>query len=222
MKNKGFLIVFEGGDVSGKGTQTQLLADRLRSLGYPAQIVKFPRYGTFTGNMIAEALANKLKISELTMALLYAIDRFEGQKELSALLEQGWIIIADRYVYSNIAHQTPILQKHFQNEDECMKWLAGLEKNMVQAPDLVIYLDVDPEVGFQRFKEERDIYESEKNHQILSRNVYLKMLDMAESENDILGNQTKWFKFDATNHMREVHNGIWKLVEPLVKEKQDF
>lgn len=221
MRQRGLLIVFEGVDISGKGTQTQILADRLRSLGYPAQIMKFPRYGTFTGNMIAEALSNKLKISELATPLLYAIDRIEGQKELKALLNQGWIIIADRYVYSNIAYQTPILCKSFQSEEACMKWLFELEKNLIEVPDVVIYLDIDPNIGLDRFRSEKDAYENEEL-QIFVRNIYQKMFDMAKSGNELFGNNTKWFHVDASKHMREIHNEIWKVVEPIIKVRQDI
>ena len=111
MRNKGKLIVFEGIDGSGKGTQTKKLFNFLKNKGIKTELFEFPFYSeTFFGKEVGNYLNGEFgglkEIHPKLSAMLYAGDRYEKRDELIKKLNQGYLIICDRYVPSNIAHQT--------------------------------------------------------------------------------------------------------------------
>lgn len=104
------LIAIEGIDGSGKGTQARLLTDALKDQGLNTKLISFPRYEeTFLGGAIGRFLNGEFgTLSEANpylVSLLFAGDRFESRELLLAELAANDIVILDRYVSSNIAHQ---------------------------------------------------------------------------------------------------------------------
>ena len=108
----------------------------------------FPHYQSWFGTMVGQFLNGKFGALETVdphfAALLYAGDRFEAKGELTAALAQGKLVLADRYIASNLAHQTgrvPAAQRI-----EFVAWLEHLEYNIYGLPreDRVIYLRVPP------------------------------------------------------------------------------
>ena len=115
--NKGRIIVIEGTDCSGKETQTKLLVEKLENRGLKVKRISFPMYDTPTGKMIGACLLGKpdmcdelLKenhgffpegggnIDSLTAIDLYAADRRYNLPKINKLLDDGYIVIIDRYV----------------------------------------------------------------------------------------------------------------------------
>ena len=144
----GRLIAIEGIDGSGKGTQLELLQKALRARGVAVHATNFPHYQSWFGTMVGQFLNGKFGALETVdphfAALLYAGDRFEAKRELTDALAQGKLVLADRYIASNLAHQTgrvPAAQR-----DEFIAWLEHLEYNIYGLPreDRVIYLRVPP------------------------------------------------------------------------------
>jgi dTMP kinase len=142
----GKLIAIEGIDGSGKRTQLDLLAKALTSRGAQIQATAFPHYDSRFGKMIGQFLNGDFgaldSVDPHFAALLYAGDRFEVKQELSIALEQGKVVLADRYIASNLAHQTARVPQDQRNE--FIAWLEHLEYNIYGLPreDLVIYLRV--------------------------------------------------------------------------------
>lgn len=144
----GRLIAIEGIDGSGKGTQLELLQKALRERGVAVHATNFPHYQSWFGSMVGQFLNGKFGALETVdphfAALLYAGDRFEAKGELTDALAQGKLVLADRYIASNLAHQTgrvPAAQR-----SEFIAWLEHLEYNIYGLPreDRVIYLRVPP------------------------------------------------------------------------------
>jgi dTMP kinase len=144
----GRLIAIEGIDGSGKGTQLELLQKVLRERGVAVHATNFPHYQSWFGKMVGQFLNGEFGALETVdphfAALLYAGDRFEAKRELTDALAQAKLVLADRYIASNLAHQTgrvPVAQRA-----EFIAWLEHLEYNIYGLPreDRVIYLRVPP------------------------------------------------------------------------------
>ena len=148
MTPHGKLIAIEGIDGSGKQTQVKLLERELASRGFAVFSTGFPQYDSWFGKMVGQFLNGELGSLESVdphfTALLYAGDRFEAKPRLDAALAQGRIVLADRYIASNLAHQTA--RAPAAKRGGFMDWIEHLEYTIYDLPreDLVLYLRVPP------------------------------------------------------------------------------
>ena len=144
---KGKLIVIEGGDGSGKATQTKLLADTFRAKGSDVVTLSFPRYkDSFYGRLVGRFLAGEFgqlkDTSPYLASLIYALDREDARDEINSWLAQDKIVIIDRYVPSSLAHQAAKLPP--EKREEIISWIEEMEYtvNRMPRPDIVVYLHV--------------------------------------------------------------------------------
>jgi dTMP kinase len=141
--NKGFLIVFEGIDGSGKATQTHLLRDYLRERSVPCSLFSFPCYDGLYGHLVARYLNGEFgdvfEVSPYLAALPYAGDRLEHRDLLRERLRAGEIVLIDRYVASNMAHQGAKLPVELRAD--FVRWIDDLEYRVHGVPreHLVFY-----------------------------------------------------------------------------------
>ncbi|MBI3421162.1 MAG: thymidylate kinase [Candidatus Sungbacteria bacterium] len=147
-KDKGKLIVLEGTDGSGKGTQLKLLAARLTKKKTPVATLAFPQYGQKSAGPIEEYLNGKYgtkpgDVGPYAASLLYAIDRFDAAMKIRAWLAAGKTVVLDRYVDSNAGHQGGKI-KNIAKRKKFLQWLYDIEYRIlgVPMPDLVIILHV--------------------------------------------------------------------------------
>lgn len=145
---KGKLIVIDGIDGSGKATQVALLAKRFRRDGLKLKTIDFPRYhDNFFGRLIGEYLSGKygdfIKVAPRLASVLYAADRYETSGQIRQWLDQGYMVVADRYVSANQIHQGGKI-KNKKERQEFLSWLDEMEHEVfkIPRPDIVIYLDV--------------------------------------------------------------------------------
>ena len=151
--SKGKLIVLEGLDGSGKATQAKLLEAHLKEQGFSVREITFPNYESDSSALVKMYLAGQFgqhpdDVNAYAASSFYAVDRYASyKKDWGSFYENGGIIIADRYTTSNAVHQCAKLPK--QQWDEYLAWLFDFEyeKIAIPAPDMVIYLDVAPEVS---------------------------------------------------------------------------
>jgi dTMP kinase len=143
----GLLVAIEGIDGTGKGTQARRLVDALTSAGRRTKLIGFPRYGeTSFGRRIGEYLNGQYgsldAVHPLLAALLYAGDRFESRDLLRQSIAECDVVVLDRYVASNIAHQAA--KRTGVERDELRAFIEQLEFETYQLPraDLVILLDL--------------------------------------------------------------------------------
>lgn len=193
MPLRGKFIAIEGIDGSGKRTQLDLLARALQLRGVECAQFSFPRYESSFGKLVAQYLNGDFgplaAVDAHLSALLYAGDRFESKAELEAALNAGKTVLADRYVASNLAHQTARVAA--EKRAEFLAWLRKLEYGLYGLPaeDLVIYLrlplsEAHRLVGMKAAREytskQRDLQEADEKHLEQAASVYESL---AKSEN---------------------------------------
>ena len=148
MAGRGKLIAIEGIDGSGKRTQGELLSKALRAQGHSVYSTGFPQYNSWFGKMVGQFLNGELgpleSVDPHFTALLYAGDRFEAKPKLETALGNGQIVLADRYIASNLAHQTARVAP--EKRAAFVQWIEHLEYEIYGLPqeDLVLYLRVPP------------------------------------------------------------------------------
>ena len=145
----GKLIVLEGLDGSGKGTQAQMLADALRRQGRDFRKLSFPNYQSDSSALVKMYLrgdfgAKPDDVNAYAASAFYAVDRYAGYKSgWGKFYQNGWLMVSDRYTTSNAMHQCAKLPRG--QWDGYLNWLFDFEygKLGIPAPDKVIYLAVD-------------------------------------------------------------------------------
>ncbi len=153
MPETGRLIAICGIDGSGKTTQTELLARRAEGSGRAVRQVSFPRYGEgFFAELIqrylrGEFAARAEDVSPYLAALPYGLDRWQAAPQLKRWLAEGALVLCNRYVAANMAHQGAKLPE--QRQEGFFAWVAELEYEVLglPRPDLCALLDVPPEVA---------------------------------------------------------------------------
>jgi dTMP kinase len=195
----GKFIVIEGIDGSGKRTQLGLLARALSQRGHDLFQVSFPNYNGFFGKLVARFLNGDFgsldSVDPHFAALLYAGDRLESKPSLDSALAAGKILLSDRYIASNLAHQGSRVCP--AQRDEFLAWLRKLEYDVYGLPaeDLVIYLRV-PVAQAHRLvasKSARDY--TDKRHDI--QEADLAHLEAASRVYDQLAQQPHWIRVDC-------------------------
>ena len=148
------LVAIEGVDGSGKGTQARQLVDRLANNGISTVLLSFPRYSeTLFGESIGRFLNGEFgpldAVAPQLAATLYAGDRFESRGLLLEALANQQVVVCDRYVPSNLAHQGSRVDD--DRQAELIEWIERIEYNVFELPrpDSVVWLDVPPQVSRQ-------------------------------------------------------------------------
>jgi len=151
--SKGKLIVIDGIDGSGKATQAKLLEARLRKEGVRVKTIDFPRYyNNFFGKLIGEYLSGVygdfIQMDPRVGSVLFAADRFESSSQIKKWLDDGYVVITDRYVSANQIHQGGKIRNDAERK-EFIKWLEVMEYSVfkIPKPSIVVYLDVPFEVS---------------------------------------------------------------------------
>ncbi|MDO8609398.1 MAG: hypothetical protein Q7R95_02535 [bacterium] len=154
-KRKGYLIVIDGGDGSGKSTQAKLLVDILKKEIVPVKYVDFPQYySSFHGKTVARFLRGEFgtidQVSPYLASLAYAVDRASIKKEMDDFLSKGGYIIANRYATSSMVYQAAKF-KDIKQQEELIKWNYELEYKVHKIPkeNIVIYLYVPWQIGVE-------------------------------------------------------------------------
>jgi len=155
-------IVLEGLDGAGKSTQMKYLQDFFLSRQQKSQCIHFPRFDApVFGPLIAQFLRGDLggvdQVSPSLVALLFAGDRHDAAPQIREWLAQGYAVIADRYVYSNIAYQCAKLTDR-EKQKELRDWILQMEFGYfdLPRPDLNLFLDVPLAFVAQKLHAPRD------------------------------------------------------------------
>lgn len=210
MPARGKFIVLEGIDGSGKATQLEMLARAFASRGIAFTKVSFPRYDGFFGKLVARFLNGEFGPLEAVdphfSALLYAGDRWEARPLLENDLAAGRVLLADRYIASNLAHQGARVPH--QAQPEFLTWLKKLEYEIYGLPpeDLVVYLRVPPSEAHRLVgekaargytKRRRDLQEANLTHLKAASEVY-----------DELARQPNWTRIECSDPASERIRGM--------------
>jgi dTMP kinase len=189
----GYLVAIEGIDGSGKGTQAKRLLERLKAEGRRATLLSFPRYdATFFGRAVGDFLNGAFgsldQVHPFFSALLFAGDRFESRSLLADALAGNDVVVLDRYVASNVAHQAARLEGTARERLIAAIEYLEFELYQLPRPDLVVLLDLSVSQAQRliankpaRSYTERsaDIQEADADYLARVRDLYL---DLARSE----------------------------------------
>lgn len=185
---QGKLVVIEGSDGSGKTTQLELLRAYFEKNNIPHIAFDFPQYAdTFHAKTIAKYLSGEYgdpeKQNPYLVSLAYALDRITIREEIYYALNDGKIVLANRYVPSNKAYQGAKLS--LRKRGEFFKWLDELEYSVNKLPreDLVIFLYVSHKIaaklvrerGKKFIGEKPDLHEESSKLQIEAEKNYLRL-----------------------------------------------
>lgn len=218
---KGKLIVIEGTDGSGKTTQTELLMKRLQVENVASESIRFPQYGTnIAGTLIRESLDGKhgdfTKVDPKIGSVLYAVDRFETMPKMRKWIDEGKIIVADRYTTSNQIHQGGKLRSESDRAD-FLNWLSELEYNAlgIMKPDIVFYLEMPFEVSQDLISKREGIKDAAD-----SDFEYLK--NSKEAGKYMVERESFWERVNCMNgedllSPELIHEKIWEKVKEVLK-----
>ncbi len=203
-------IVIEGIDGAGKSTQARLLAEWFEEQGYETVLTKEPTDTAF-GKLIRrlvltggrEGIIDGARISHEAEALLFAADRAEHvHKLIKPLVEDGKVVISDRYFYSSLAYQWA------RGLD--LDWLIDLNRFAIR-PDLTILLDLPVKESMKR---------------INGRSIKTEFDKIAELQKKVRENYLQLAKrfpevriVNALANVEDIHNDIVALVEHEVLKK---
>jgi dTMP kinase len=165
------LVVLEGIDGTGKATQTKLLAEKLRAQGFLVTTSAFPRYGMGHG---AEQVSRYLRgdcgdLDPYAAAMFYAVDRLEHRGDLIGKLNTSDVVIVDRYVGSNLAHQSARVIGDHEKQVHLKRFIMWLEYQLYKMPqpDVQILLSTTEKTAESNrvSRESDDVHERDGGHQ---------------------------------------------------------
>lgn len=187
-------IVLEGLDGAGKSTQIRLLGNYLEQSKQPYRYIKFPRtdvpvYGELIARFLRGELGPVQSVNPYLVALIYAGDRAEASRHIREWLNSGFLVIADRYITSNIAYQCAKITAPEERE-KLKEWIIRLEYShySIPVPDISLFLDVPDEFTARNLTTERkgtdrtylegrkDIHEEDLGFQSQVRKMYLEQV----------------------------------------------
>lgn len=205
MGNKGKLVVIEGSDGSGKGTQLALLVDYLKAHHLPHTTLDFPQYyKTFFGKWIGRFLKGDFgRVEDLPPYLLmfpYAADRWQAKKDIELWLSEGKIVVSNRYTGSNAYQAAKVASKE---RERFIKWSFEMEYEAFGIPkeDIVVFLYV-PFAVSQRLieqKNSRKYLGNGKTKDIHESNTTL-MQEVEKVYLDFCTRFPHWVKIDCTKN----------------------
>lgn len=223
---QGTFIVIEGTDGSGKGTQFSLLAERLQKAGYEVALFDFPQYESpssyFVRQYLNGAYGEADDVGPYTGSLFYALDRYEAAGEIRKALAAGKVVLANRFVGSNMAHQGT----KFVNAEErrgYFIWLDNLEFEMLHIPrpttSFVLRVPAEIAQTLVDQKEQRsytdkkhDIHEADLTHLQRSVQVYDEMCELFPRD---------FVRIDCVRHDRlmdveNIQRVLWEKIDALL------
>jgi dTMP kinase len=221
---QGKFIAIEGTDGSGKNEQTVRLVRRLKDAGVKVASFEFPRHGEpsswFVDEYLNGVFGTLQDVSAKTASLFYALDRYAAAPAIRAALAAGDVVIANRYVASNLAHQG----SKYDDVDERARYFAWnydveYRANGIPKPDLSIILhvpaavaqglvDKKPARSYLGGERKRDIHEADVGHLRRTEEVYRQLAATFPDDFTIV----ECFENEALLSVEDVHEKVWAIV----------
>jgi dTMP kinase len=190
-------IVFEGGEGSGKSTASAAIAARLREAGEIVVHTREPG-GTLAGELVRELLHQPLTPWAELFAFLVARAQLV-EEVIGPALHRGETVVCDRFSPSTFAYQV-----HARGLDRTAVRLANAIATGGLEPDLVVYLDIDPEAGLRRKHGEAEAIRTGLEGLDFHRKVREGYLDQASTD------AARWLVVDATLPSDAVVEWVWR------------
>lgn len=199
-KPTGRFLLLEGRDKSGKTTQCELLVDRLVQEGYnqgKVLYIHFPIRTTAIGQMLDQYLKGEIELAPQVSHLLFSANRWEHAKQIQQWLDEGYLLVMDRYCYSGEVFSVAALNldRHW-----CHTTDVGLPM-----PDQVFYLDLTEEELAKRnvYAKHEERYEVQE----LQERAHQEFLRLAQSDTSSC---SQWKLLDASGTPEQVHQLLYQ------------
>lgn len=207
---KGLFIVMEGPDGSGKTTQINLLKEYLEEAGYECLITREPG-GTVIGEEVRQLILNPehKEMSPVTEMLLYAASRAQLVHEvIGPALEEGKIVISDRFVDSSIVYQGIARNLGISTVSAVNAPGIGIYR-----PDGIFFIDLSEAEGLRRKKEQKNLDRMEQEgidfHHMVS-----------EGYRKVLSDRPEVMKIDGGRSIDTIQKKIRNHVDELLKKNR--
>jgi len=203
----GSLIVLEGSDGSGRSTQIALLTEWLESQGFAVQTMGLRR--SFLVGQDIDGLLEENAVTRMTLALMYSTDFFDQlERRILPALRSGLVVLADRYIFTLIARAAV--------RGISRDYLHGIYE-MALRPDLTFWLNVRPEIAFDReFKKAHSISYWESGRDMsLSNDLFqsfIRYQSMIKREFEYLSNRHGFVEVDGEGSVSEVNRVLRKQI----------
>jgi len=205
---RGVFVCFEGGEGSGKSTQSRRLAAWLTRAGYAVRLTFEPGDTPVGAEMRRIVLSPETgELSDRTEVLLYAADKAEHvDTVVLPALARGDVVITDRYVDSTLAYQGAGRSLDVGEVEAVARWATGNLR-----PHLTVVLDLEPEAGLSRF-EGRDRIEGESLE--FHQRVRQAFVTMAKDDPD------HYLVLDARADLDSIEQAIRAAITPLLDQAE--
>lgn len=222
-EKNGLFFVIEGTDGTGKGTQFELLTKRLVEAGHKVAVFDFPRYSEPSSYYVREYLNGNYGTSEevgpFTASLFYALDRFAARDQIKEALADGYIVLSNRFVASNMGHQGTKFDTSEERKGYFL-WLDNLEFGMLGIPRptknfvLRATAEIAQKLVDQKAKRDytdkkRDLHEADLEHLKKAVMVYDELCTLMPKD---------FARIDCVRSgemmsKAAIHDMLWKLIE---------
>jgi len=220
--SKGVLIVIEGIDSSGKETQVKMIFEQLLKKNFKVMKLEFPDYKSDSSALIKMYLNGKFGEDPITVnpyaaSLFFASDRFASYKtSWESFYNSSGIIIADRYVSSNMIYQAAKIKDDIERQ-KFMEWIYDLEFNKLNLPkpDIVIFLSMPVQFCLKLSSKRLNKITGLKDKDIHERNIkYLKKTyEIAiEAARKYQWNIVNCIKDDFVKPIEEINKEILEII----------
>ncbi|MEK7478215.1 MAG: thymidylate kinase [Patescibacteria group bacterium] len=231
LTKQGKFIVIDGGDGSGKATQTDLMFKRLSKEKIKVKKIDFPQYQeNFFGQLIRECLDGKygdfLAVPPQIASVLYAADRWETSAQIKKWLAEGYVVMADRYTSANQIHQGGKISNQTARK-KFLTWLDKMEFGVfkIPRPDMILYLHVPVAISqsllANRAAENKKTKSGRAKKDLAESNIK-HLEDSQKSAIDIVRKNNAWIRIDCAKSgqilpREEIHEMIYGVIKAKIK-----
>ena len=181
-------ITFEGIDGSGKSTVSKIVYEKLKNNGYDV-VLTFEPTNSWIGKIVQKNI--KTQSDPFETSFTFIADRVDHCKKIKKWLEEGKIVLCDRYAESTYAYQAAQMQDVI---DKPIKWLKELSKNHIIIPDRIFLFVIKPKDALARIKHRDELIPFEK----------IDFLTKVHKNYLVLARGNRFLKLDATKKIDEL------------------
>ena len=181
-------ITFEGIDGSGKSTVSKKVFEKLKNDGYDV-VLTFEPTDTWIGKCVSDFI--KKDKDPYSTAFAFIADRINHCKKIKNWIDEGKIVLCDRYADSTYAYQGAQIKDDIKNP---MKWLKELSDDKILKPDVTFLFVIDPEESLKRIQNRSELIPFER----------LDFLKKVQKNYMNLSKQKQFINLDATKEIDEL------------------